>query len=351
MNFLKAGLGILIILTLIMATDKYEFNKLSNPPSIEFKKDVGDALDEGLQEKVMDAVWNNLYLFQAFDSMEASTGDNTMENTGSVALTLDGWEIATAHTATTASFLQKAQIPTLGASSVGLNKNLSWGRRQRFRGNFSYYDSIYTLNYDGQTGNFALNETVTGAGGATGVVIADSDGGTSGTLTLKSVTGTFIDNEALTGSVAGAATVNGTQAEATPNFTAYYVRGATPYSNYNHPYYGFKIVDGVLYGCTRNSGATESTVQLQTLSNKTAYVVEARYFPSDKVIFSVMNNSTLKMEEKGVITTNLPLPTNTNTETWYGFEISTDTTPPKVAHTVQLNGSFLEYLQLNGGGF
>jgi hypothetical protein len=209
--------------------------------------------------------------------------------------------------------------------------------------NFSYYDSIYTLNYDGQTVNFTIGETVTGAGGATGVVIADTDAGTSGTLTLKTVNGTYVNDEALTGSTSGRANANGTQAEATPNFTAYMVRGATPQSSFAHNYYGFKIVDGVLYGVSY--GGSESTIQLMTLANKTAYIIEARYNPSDKIVYSVMNNTTLKMEEKGVIKTNLPAPVNTNTETFYGFEISTDASP--VNHTVQLMGSFLEYLQIN----
>ena len=65
------------------------------------------------------------------------------------------------------------------------------------------------LNFDAQTGNFAVGEVVTGAGGATGTVIAQIDNGTSGMLILDSITGVFVNNEALTGSVSGAATVDG----------------------------------------------------------------------------------------------------------------------------------------------
>jgi len=66
------------------------------------------------------------------------------------------------------------------------------------------------LDYDGQTVNFTLGETVTGGtSGATGVVDIDNDSGSTGTLVLLSVTGTFQDDEALTGSSTGVAVVNG----------------------------------------------------------------------------------------------------------------------------------------------
>lgn len=55
------------------------------------------------------------------------------------------------------------------------------------------------LPYDGQTSNFALLEVVTGGTtGATGVILADTDAGAAGTLTLANVTGSFVDGEALT---------------------------------------------------------------------------------------------------------------------------------------------------------
>ena len=66
------------------------------------------------------------------------------------------------------------------------------------------------LDYDGQTVNFTLGETVTGGtSGATGIVDIDDDSGTAGTLVLSSVTGTFQNDEALTGSSTGVAVVNG----------------------------------------------------------------------------------------------------------------------------------------------
>jgi len=70
----------------------------------------------------------------------------------------------------------------------------------------SYYNNfIYitgtgvSLNYDGQTGNFATGLTITGGtSGATGVIVTDNDAGTTGTLALKTITGTFQNNETIT---------------------------------------------------------------------------------------------------------------------------------------------------------
>lgn len=78
---------------------------------------------------------------------------------------------------------------------------------------------LVELDYDAEVTAFALGEVVTGGtSGATGTVWKRTDvGGGVGSLMLTAVTGTFSDNEALTGSVAGAATANG--ATAAPNST------------------------------------------------------------------------------------------------------------------------------------
>ena len=68
-----------------------------------------------------------------------------------------------------------------------------------------------TLAYDAQTGNFTLGLILTGGtSGATATIVEDSDAGTTGTLTLLRVFGTFADNEVITDSSTGSATVNGT---------------------------------------------------------------------------------------------------------------------------------------------
>lgn len=66
------------------------------------------------------------------------------------------------------------------------------------------------LPYDAQTANFVAGETVTGGtSGATAVIEAQDDAGTTGTLYIRPTTGSarFIDNEAIT-SASGAAVAN-----------------------------------------------------------------------------------------------------------------------------------------------
>lgn len=70
----------------------------------------------------------------------------------------------------------------------------------------------FTLAYDNQTANFTVGAVLTGeTSGATALITADSDSGTTGTLTIRSIIGTFIDNEVITGSSGGSALANGSQ--------------------------------------------------------------------------------------------------------------------------------------------
>lgn len=74
-----------------------------------------------------------------------------------------------------------------------------------------------TLGFDAETVAFVRGETVTGGtSGATAVVLGViKTSATAGSLIFGAITGTFQDNEALTGSVAGAATADGVAASAT----------------------------------------------------------------------------------------------------------------------------------------
>lgn len=109
------------------------------------------------------------------------------------------------------------------------------------QGLIHFIRTTHTLDYDGQTGNFTVGLTVTGGtSGATGIILADSDAGTTGTLTLTSVVGTFANNEAITDSSTGAAVANGTTLEGAGN------NGST-YGALDLPY-GFKPVDIESYG-------------------------------------------------------------------------------------------------------
>jgi hypothetical protein len=77
--------------------------------------------------------------------------------------------------------------------------------------------AIWNLPYDGGTSDFVEGETVTGDGGATGVVVAVTGTTASGTLSLIKTNATdFIDGETITGDNAGA---SGTGGEADVNST------------------------------------------------------------------------------------------------------------------------------------
>ena len=66
------------------------------------------------------------------------------------------------------------------------------------------------LAYDGQSANFTAGLKVTdGTSGATGYIESDTDGGTAGTLLLSNISGTFGNDNAITDSGTGAATING----------------------------------------------------------------------------------------------------------------------------------------------
>lgn len=102
----------------------------------------------------------------------------------------------------------------------------------------------------------------------------------------------------------------------------------------NKGYYGFKIVNGNLYGLT-SDGTNENAVLLQAVSASTGYNIEARYQPKSKVIFLVNNI------EKGSSVTKLPKADETTANLHLmDIEIVTN---ENVAKTIQM--SFFEYLQ------
>ncbi len=74
------------------------------------------------------------------------------------------------------------------------------------------YNPIQTLSYDGQSANFTAGKQLTGGTSeATATIVSDTDGGSTGTLVLSNITGTFENNETITddNSSPGSATVNG----------------------------------------------------------------------------------------------------------------------------------------------
>ena len=71
-----------------------------------------------------------------------------------------------------------------------------------------------TLAYDAQTANYTVGLVLTGAtSGASARIVADSDGGTTGTLTLRDIVGAFVDNETITDTGGGSALANGALVE------------------------------------------------------------------------------------------------------------------------------------------
>ena len=106
--------------------------------------------------------------------------------------------------------LEAGQIVHLVARVIGRGRNVA--QRAIYHISSGAYRLGASLNYDTQTANFTAGAILTGASsGATARIQADSDSGTTGTLTLTDIKGEFIDNEIITddNGTPGSATVNG----------------------------------------------------------------------------------------------------------------------------------------------
>lgn len=75
--------------------------------------------------------------------------------------------------------------------------------------------AVATLAYDNQTANYTAGNKIIGAtSGASAYIVADSDAGTTGTLSLSHVEGTFLDNEIIAeDGASGSAQANGVLVE------------------------------------------------------------------------------------------------------------------------------------------
>ncbi len=107
--------------------------------------------------------------------------------------------------------LQPGQQVYLEGKVIGKGRNVV--ERAIYHIGCGAYRAGSTLNYDTQTANFTAGAVLTGASsGATARIQADSDSGTTGTLTLTDILGEFIDNEIISddNGTPGSATVNGT---------------------------------------------------------------------------------------------------------------------------------------------
>ena len=138
------------------------------------------------------------------------------------------------------------------------------------------------LNYDGQSGSFTEGQIVTSAGGATGYITADhNNGDNTGILVLRTVRGTFVDDEAITDPITGAALVNGTPETLIEVKTAPFgtFAGGKFYGARGVYVYNMAAADANNYQLTDSDGDTQSppvtvatTITVQDLS--TGSVIE-----------------------------------------------------------------------------
>ncbi len=126
-----------------------------------------------------------------------------------------------------------------------------------------------TLVYLGETGNFAVGETVTGdTSAAVGIVYSDTDAGTTGTLILTPVSGTFTAAEHLTGSVGGSATGAAPTVAAVSLNTAYRARLGS-----DGTLGAFTALPGIIPVSGNLSGACEVVGNNVYISNTTSLFV------------------------------------------------------------------------------
>ena len=126
-------------------------------------------------------------------------------------------------------------------------------------GDVSRVGPLNTLPYDGQSGNFTVGLTVTGGtSGATGKIIADVDAGATGTLTLQTISGIFVDNEAITDTSTGAAVVNRTFASLITNgvWTGATLGSQTALTDTSYPTTLFSVGYLSHHGFTHTDGAS-----------------------------------------------------------------------------------------------
>lgn len=116
--------------------------------------------------------------------------------------------------------------------------------------------------------------------------------------------------------------------------TCYLIHGS---QNIVSPYYGFKIVNGNLYGLFYAGTGSERTVLLQAISANTQYLVEAQYSYANAIKFLV------NKQYAGLLrVSDAPISPSASKIGLYNFRITTNTsTPPGRGMTI----GFFEYIQ------
>jgi len=125
------------------------------------------------------------------------------------------------------------------------------------RPKFTYTE---TLKYDGGSALFVEGETVTGAGGATGVVVAVDGNATAGYLFINTRNATaYVNNEALTGSIAGVAVADGASTKDSIVLGSFYYhhQGTSEQVVYSDSKIGFRFGSGGSNAGSTNLAASD----------------------------------------------------------------------------------------------
>ena len=132
---------------------------------------------------------------------------------------------------------------------------------------------MYDLPYDAETTGFTtIGQTITGGtSGATGTLVKVTDAGSTGNLYLINVTGTFQDNEVITGATEGSATSNIPSPDDTNKGLDYanqfYLESGTYFIDGEAPSYQVNTNMAFLYNISDSVDIIEGTTQYSSATS------------------------------------------------------------------------------------
>lgn len=291
-------------------------------------------IEQTISDRILDIVWDDYFYY--FSTFEGADG---WDVTSEAVLPVQGSGM---------TLQTKAEVDDRSNAfkSVSFQRVMDFDNESRFRTLF-YLDvdtvaQEYTLDYDAQSANFTVGATLTGGtSNATAIIVADSDSGATGTLTIGAISGTFQNDETITDDVTGSATSDGTvTAIDTIDYSLSVGSGILiPLSNR----YGFRLEDNKLYGIC-SDGSTESKVELLTTEADQGggnegflYLIEARFYPGTRVDFFVSDVNDAELKFKTSLSDNLPSGIGGN----ISYDLYTRTARVKRAFI-----DFCEYIQI-----
>lgn len=210
--------------------------------SCKFNGNAADVVFDGCQLlsvnfNMVSAVDNNIILKDCFeDGGTTITGDGTrlVRQSGEDEFNVTGLTNGAAATRAWGVTLDANELAYIEVKAQGVQRNGT---------NLAMYHAVIgvkctpaALAYHVQSANFVLGDVLTGTNSnATARIISDNDAGTSGTLSLETIQGTFQNNEPITGTSGGAAQVNGAIVAGTHQPDAYSLPYGTQTANYSIP--------------------------------------------------------------------------------------------------------------------